>query len=375
VIVSDKLQQVIGEALASGEIGLQVAAYLDGELIVDECAGTTALGSTVPVDSSTLFPVFSVTKGVTVTALHLQAERGLVDYEAPIADYWPEYAAAGKARTTVADLLTHRSGLFQMPDGVTTELMCDWDWMIDHLAAEAPVFEPGTTTAYHSINWGWQVGEIVRRVDGLRRSFAQFVTDEVLGPLGISDVYLKLPESEIPRVAALTSEIPETPPNRLGSLAAPPAAAPIPEIFGRPDVWMSEIPGANGLMTARGVARMYAMLACGGELDGVRLLSTDRVEWCAQPRPNPYQPDIVSNTVRWIGRGGYWVGGSPHAEPIIGSSPRVVHHPGAGGSIAWADLDHRLAVAITHNRMFGVDVQRLPLMSIADAVREVAGIR
>lgn len=370
--MSGRLEQAIGEALADGEIGLQVAAFLDGDLIVDECAGTTGLNSTVPVTSSTLFPVFSVTKGVTVTALHVQAERGLIDYEARIAEYWPEYGVAGKSVTTVADLLTHRSGLLQMPAGVTTESMCDWEWMIDHLANESPVYPPGTTTAYHSINWGWQVGEIVRRVDGRRRSFAQFVTEEVLEPLGVGDVFLALPASEISRVATLTSEIAAIPPSRLGSLAAPPAAAPTPEIFGRPDVWMSEIPGANGLMSARGVARLYAMLAAGGELDGVRLLSRDRVEWCARPRPNPHQPDVVSNTVRWIGNGGYWVGGSPHAEPIIGSSTRVLHHPGAGGSIAWADLDRRLSVAITHNRMFGVERQRMPLMAIAEAVRDLS---
>jgi CubicO group peptidase (beta-lactamase class C family) len=255
--------------------------------------------------------------------------------------------------------------------------MCDWDWMVEHLAAQAPYFEPGTETAYHTINWGWPIGEIVRRTDRMKRSFADFVREEILEPLGVEHLHLRLPESEIPRVATLTSDmIPPPPENHLLALAAPPAAAPNPAVFGRSDVWMSEIPAANGLMTANAVARVYAMLSRGGELHGVRLLSEERVRSFAQPRDNPDQIDRVNNRIRVIGKYGYWLGGtSPHAEKIVGTGTHIIHHPGAGGSIAWADLDERLAVAITHNRMFTADVlppERQPLLPIADAVRRIA---
>jgi CubicO group peptidase (beta-lactamase class C family) len=152
-----------------GEVGIQVAAYLGEELVVDAWTGVADTVTGRPVEGSTPFPVFSVTKAVTATALHIQAERGLVDYNAPVGAYWPEYAANGKGKTTVRDGLMHRGGIPQMPEGVTPELMCDCDWMVHQIETYNPWFEPGTTNAYHVLVWGWLIGEIVRRTDPTHR--------------------------------------------------------------------------------------------------------------------------------------------------------------------------------------------------------------
>jgi CubicO group peptidase (beta-lactamase class C family) len=158
-----------------GEIGMQVAAYVDGQLAVHVWGGLADETTGKKVDGDTLFPVFSVTKAVTAVALHLQAERGLVDYAMPIAYYWPEFGAHGKGKATVYDALTHRLGVPIMPMGVTPELMCDWDWMVQRIADMRPLFEPGTKSAYMSYTWGWVIGEVVRRTDPKRRPFGTFV--------------------------------------------------------------------------------------------------------------------------------------------------------------------------------------------------------
>src|SRR5262245_63540829 len=157
------VQRAVDAAIRDGgEIGLQVAAYVNGELVVDAWAGLADETTGRRVDGDTLFPVFSVTKAVTAVALHLQAERDLVDYAMPIAYYWPEFGAHGKDKATVYDALTHQLSVPIMPLGVTPELMCDWNWMVQRIADMRPLFEPGTKSAYMSYTWGWRSEE--RRV-------------------------------------------------------------------------------------------------------------------------------------------------------------------------------------------------------------------
>jgi CubicO group peptidase (beta-lactamase class C family) len=358
---SPRIHAAMRESLARGELGVQVAVYKDSELVIEICAGVFDRETHSPVVADTLFPVFSVTKAITATALHIQAERGLVDYAAPIAEYWPEYGVKGKERTTVRDLLMHRSGAPQLPSDVTTERLTDWQWMTERLADETPIFEPGTTNAYHTISWGWLVGEIVRRSDGMRRSFGRFVREEICDPLRISDLYIGLPASEQPRVAQLVNGMMPGAPlgdesTALLARTMPAAAAAVPGVFGQAAVQAAEIPGAGGVMNARSAARVFAMLACGGELDGVRLVSESRLRSLLDPRPDTGERDRVSGTVRMIGVGGYWLGGeAPPGDVLYGSSHSVLGHPGAGGSNGWADLDSRVAIVICHNRMFNPD--------------------
>jgi len=377
------VQEAVNAAIREGgEIGLQVAAYVDGERVVDVWGGLADETTGRTVNGDTLFPVFSVTKAVTATALHIQAERGLVDYDTPIAHYWPEFGAHGKEKGTVRDALTHRIGIPQMPEGVTPELMCDWEWMVRQLADTKPLFTPGTKSAYLAYTFGWIIGEVVRRTDPKRRPFGRFVQEEICAPLGIESLWLGIPDEVEPRVAKLTNiprpapGAPGLPPEALIPIAIPPQVGVIQKVFGRPDVRRACIPGAGGIMNARSAARFFAMLANGGELGGVRLLSEERVRSFRVPRPNGEEFDPVVWRVLNLGMGGFWLGGeSPSAPPVVGRNPHTICHPGAGGSIGWADPDARLAVAICHNRMFDAPTpEGNPFVPIGNAVREALGV-
>lgn len=368
-------------------MGLQVAAYLRGELVVDVACGLADPTTGRAVDAETLFNVFSVVKPVTATALHIQVDRGLVEYERPIADYWPEFAANGKGTATVRDALTHRTGIPQMPEGVTPELMSDYGWMVKRMAAQTPIVPPGRS-AYHSISWGWIVAEIVRRTDPKERPFGQFVNDEICGPLGIDGIFIGIPDEVEPKVARLVNA---APPNENGPFGTRPAhrenllhlAIPATvglrqEVYGRPDVRRACIPGAGGIMNARSAARFFAMLAGRGELNGVRVISPEVWRLFTIPRSNPDEPDpVAGQPMSWLSLGGSYSNKypSPPWAPAIGSNPDAIWHIGAGSSVAWADPDAELAVAICHNRMFyPASAADNPFVPIGEAVREALGV-
>jgi CubicO group peptidase (beta-lactamase class C family) len=370
------LQRVLQTAIDRGERGVQVAAYLRDELIIDGWIGQADSRGTA-VTGSTLFPIFSVTKGLAATAIHLQAERGLLDYESPVAAYWPEFKANGKQDITVRQLLTHQSGLPQMPGGVTPERLQDWDWCVESIAALEPILPVGSS-AYASLSYGWLLGELVRRTDPGHRGFAQFTREDILEPLGINDFYVGMNGRQHERVAELvTTNTLRTDPPPLRELAMPPAVEP-GVLWNNPVLYDAVIPGAGGIANARSVARLFAMLAGKGTFGGRRILSEERVMACTEPRPNSGQLDPVLDQVPWIGVGGYWLGGpTPPAEPVIGSGVHTLASNGAGGSIAWADLDTGLAVAICHNRMFRISPplppDQHPFHEIGEYARSLVG--
>lgn len=369
------VQSLLDQLVADGrEIGVQVAAYLGDELMVDCWSGHAAPGGD-PVTADTLFNVFSVSKALTATAVHIQAENGRLDYDAPIARYWPEFAAAGKEKLTVAQVLTHCSGLMQLPADVTAEQMCDWDWMVSWLAAQPPLFEPGTQSGYQSMSFGWILGELVRRTDARRRPFGSFVREEILLPLGAPDFWLGLPAAQAHRVATLDdSAVQVAADGTLYRVTCPMQVDLMPEPFSRTAVQQACIPAVGGISNARSQAKLFAMLANGGEFQGQRLLSADRVAWFSTPRPD-FGPDPVFFGMQVpIGLGGYWLGGD---NPPISAprNPRAICHPGMGGSLGWADPDRRLAVAFCHNRMFDAytpDQDSRTL--VGDAIRAALGL-
>ena len=372
-IVQDAVDVAINEG---GEIGLQVAAYVGNEQVVDVWGGLADETKGKKVDGDTVFQVFSNVKAVTAVALHIQAERGLVDYYTPIADYWPEFGKHGKDKGTVYDALTHRLGVPLMPISVTPELMCDWDWMVGQIADMHPLFEPGTKSGYMAYTFGWVVGEIVRRTDPKERPFGEFIQEEICRPLEIDSLWAGIPDGVESRIAKLIngpSFAGSPPPDSLMTRAMPPQVGTSQEIFGRPDVLRACIPGAQGIMNARSEARFFAMLANGGELDGVRILSEDRVSTFHIPRP-PSDYDPVHGVPHKGTIGGFHRAGSP-GMGAAGNNPRMFGHNGAGGAIGWADPDHHLAVAITHNRMIPHGPpEDSPLTPIGTAVRRGLGI-
>lgn len=267
------VQRLIDELVASGrETGLQVAAYRGGLPLVDACAGEAHPGSAV--DGRTLFNSWSTGKGTMSALVHVLAERGLLDDTAPVAEYWPEFAAHGKQAVTLAHVLTHSAGVPQAPEGVTLADLADWDGMCARIADLRPQWEAGTATGYHALTFGYILGEVVRRVTG--RPIVQALREEITEPLGIADELLfGVPSAELPRVARLedgnwAAIVASRPAGSAFFEAAPPAIQPGPDLGNRTAYLTTDVPSA-GTMTARALARMYAALI--GEVDGVRLVS------------------------------------------------------------------------------------------------------
>lgn len=372
------VQAAIDAAIANGEIGVQVAAYLNGELVVDAFGGVADPATGRLVDGDTLFNVFSVTKAVAATAVHVQAERGLVDYDAPIATYWPEFAANGKDGITVRHALTHRTGTPQMPDDTTPQTICDWDTTCVAIANLTPILPIGKAPAYQSMSFGWILGEIVRRTDPQNRTFDRFVQEEIAEPFGVADLWLGAPDSVADRIATLVDDG-SSAPGPEGSLfvrSLPNSVRLIPEVFEMPTVRRACIPAVGGIFSARSEARFWAILAQKGALDGRRLLSEARVEAACRPRNGPVAPDpVYFNAVMALSEGGYWLGSQsvPFVYPV--GSPTAICCPGAGASIGWADPETGLAVAFCHNRMTRPTTGPAhPFAPIADVIRSSLGL-
>lgn len=373
-----------------GELGVQVAAYRGEELVADEWIGTADPETGRPVDGDTLFPVIAVTKAVTLTALHLQADRGLVDYQAAVAEYWPEFGCHGKQAVTVAHVLEHRPGIVT-PD-LSPEELVDWDRVVEALAASQLLYEPGARSIYSGYVQGFILGEVVRRTDPARRPLGVFVRQEITAPIGAGDLWLGLPPDQEGRVARLVSApslaAGQTPQANLRRRAVPPSLLPTADLYNRPQMHQACVPPSGGIMSARAGARLFALLANGGCTGGHRVLSEATIRACTVPRPDPGERTADSGVATWIGTGGYWLGGGPCSDPLFGTGRHTIGIGGqwrvgsgetparsaylcsGGGSIGWADTDTGLAVAIFHNRLSGqLAPDRHPFTAIADAVR------
>ncbi len=366
-----RIRTALARSTQLGEIGVAVAAYYKGKLIVNAAAGSADLESKVSAQTSTLWPVFSVTKGVTALAIHMQAERGLLELSAPVSKYWPGFAANGKQDITIEQCLSHRAGIPRMPTGVTPELMADWDWMVEQIANYRP-FSPGTCNAYHVLVWGWILGEVVRKTDPKKSGFNDYVREEICRPLGIEDFHLGVPDSELPRVAKLQGGNSFTIVDDYN--ISPKEVFPGSDVHNLRVVQQCVDPGAGAITTAEAVARISALIANGGSLDGVRILSQATVAGFNRFREGAYDADKVLMIPVWFGAAGYWLGGEIDAsDPLVGDHRDIVVSPGAGGSMAWADFRDCLAVAFCHNNMDSVAVMdhERTLAPMVRTIREI----
>ncbi|GIH80522.1 serine hydrolase domain-containing protein [Planobispora longispora] len=347
---------------ARGEIGAAVAVTVDGTTVADLWGGHADRARTRPWERDTLVNAWSTTKGIVALCVHMLADRGLLDLDAPVASYWPEFAAAGKRDLPVRWLLSHRAGLSGTREPTTGDDLLDWELMTSRLAAMEPWWEPGSRSGYHALTYGYLVGEVVRRIDG--RTVGRFLREEVTGPLGL-DFAVGLPESEDGRVAELVQEPPpagseqaeiyaQMHPAALAALANPLFGA---EGANTPAWRRAEVPAANGHGTARAVAALYGVMACGGSWDGRRLLSAEAVERAWQGQGSCV--DLV------LGAGfggeteialGYWLSG---ARGSYGPNPRAFGHDGYGGSFGLADPEARLSIGYVMNHM-GVQISDDP---------------
>ncbi|MEW2553164.1 serine hydrolase domain-containing protein [Streptomyces zhihengii] len=335
-----------------GELGAAVSVIVDGALVVDLWGGWADAARTRPWERDTLVNVWSTTKGPTALCAHLLADRGLLDLDAPVAFYWPEFAAAGKDKVLVRHLLSHRAGLAGLREPHSLDDLYDWDLTCARLAATEPWWEPGTRSGYHALTYGHLVGEVVRRITGVLPG--EFLAAEITGPLGI-DFAIGLPEEESGRVAELVqprsggaqaAAFAQLPPVAVAALANPGTGV----TAANTAPWRAaEIPAANGHGTARAVAALYGIVAGRGEHDGHRVLSEAAAERVREGQGACR--DLV------LGAGfaqetevalGLWLSG---ANGSYGPNPRAVGHDGFGGSCGLADPEAGLSLGYVMNRM------------------------
>ena len=370
----------------AGEVGAAVAVEVGGARVVDLWAGDADPdGADVPEGggrwrADTLAVMFSCSKGVTSPCLYLLVQDGLLDLDQPMAAYWPEFATEGKDRLTVRQALAHRAGL-PVVDGPTTRAdVLDWDTMTNRLAAQAPLWEPNSGYLYHSVTFGWLAGEIIRRLSG--QLPGDFLASRLTGPLGL-ELWIGLPESEHGRVARI---LPPTlsPDQAVANAAA--AANPAPpslaeeigersvslngglsrselllDVFGEPEILSAQFPAANGVATARSLARLYSCAVTGEDRLLTRESITDATR-TVSTGPSVFDVDDGFN----FGTG---FGLAVPEFPMLG--PRSFGHGGAGGKAAFGDDDAGIGFAYLNN-LFGTDPD-MRAWSLVDALRASLG--
>jgi len=338
----------VAEALAANidrgvDVGASVAVVLDGESVVDIWGGHKDVERTEPWERDTIVNVFSTTKTMTTLCALILAERGELDFDAPVARYWPEFDQAGKGSIEVRELLGHTSGLSGWSEPLAVQELADWERCTSLLAAQAPWWEHGTMSGYHAVTQGFLIGEVVRRITGT--SIGQFFSQTIAEPLG-ADFFIGLPPAADDRVAPLIPAAPED----LAKLRFPELGVRTlanPRIVGEvtAEEWWrrAEIPAANGHGNARSVAAIQSIVACGGEARGTRVLSEDGV--AAIFRQQSDGRDLVLDLPLRFGMG-YGL-----ASETMPMGPRTCAWGGYGGSLVVNDLDARITVAYVMNRM------------------------
>jgi CubicO group peptidase (beta-lactamase class C family) len=338
-----------------GEVGAAASVTVDGRCVVDLWAGHADQARTRPWSRDTLVNVWSTTKGLCAMCAHRLADQGKLDFDAPVAKYWPEFAQAGKGTIPVSALLNHKAGLAAIKAPLADTDLFSWEKVTTELARQEPWWTPGTRHGYHAITFGWLVGEVVRRISG--KSLGTYFRDEIAKPLG-ADAHIGIGPEFDARVADIIYAPEPKPgePNVLGELLKDTksvgyAALMNPSTIFSPETTNSrawrgaEIPGANGHANARALARIYGALARGGEVDGVRLFGPREIEQCYTEQSNS-QDAVLPITTRFsLG----FMLSQPAA--MMGPNPHTFGHPGAGGSLGFADPDAKVGFGYVMNQM------------------------
>jgi CubicO group peptidase (beta-lactamase class C family) len=357
-----------------GERGAAVVLYVGGRKVVDLWGGVADQRNGRSWLQDTPAIVFSVTKGVLAICAYQLVGQGRLDLDAPVVRYWPEFAANGKAATTVRMLLSHRAGLVALDRDLSFSDVLAGDPVVRAIEAQAPLWDPGTAHSYHTMTYGWLVGEVIRRIS--HKSPGEFLRSELSRPLGL-DLWIGAPESVIKRAAWLEPPMPDSDPVLGAVVAEWFASEPVAEragsmggafgfpltagqvTFNDPAIQRAEIPGANGMGTAESFARLYA--ACVSEIGGRRIMTSAQIDDALVVQSSGQQvfgpPD----------RGERWGTGfaldSPPAQPLLG--PRSFGHGGAGGELAFADDTYGVGFGYVNNRMGGIGDARATLLTAA----------
>lgn len=327
--------------------GASVAITIDGELVVDLWGGTANrdAGESLPWEQDTIINVWSTTKTVAALACLMLADRGEIDLYAPVATYWPEFAAEGKGDVAIRHIMSHTAGLSGWQEPITYETLYDSEKAAALLGAQAPWWEPGTASGYHAITQGYLEAEVVRRVTG--QTIGQFVAENITGPLG-ADFHIGTTAEHDSRVAHVIPppplQLPEMDP---GSVAFRTISNPVLDATRSWDIeWRrAEIPAAGGHGNARSVAQIHTPMACGGEANGVRLLSQKTIDAVFDEQCN--NTDMVLGVPLRHGIGF----GLASPETPISPNMRTCYWGGWGGSLAIVDLENRMSFSYVMNKM------------------------
>jgi CubicO group peptidase (beta-lactamase class C family) len=345
-----------------GDVGASFCATKDGEIVVDIWAGVADAETGKPWERDTIVNVYSTTKTMCALTALLLADRGELDFAKPVAHYWPEFAANGKAAVTVAQLMSHSAGLSGFKEKMAKDDLYDWEKVTSLLAAQAPFWEPGTAPGYHAMTQGFLVGEVVRRIAGV--TLGNLFRTEIAEALG-ADFHIGLPASEDHRVATL---IPPPPGQGIADMTDRPLTAnmasnpAINPLETRTRAWRAaEMPAANGQGNARSVAMVQTLVANGGVSGGKRILSEAGVRRALESQIQG--EDMVLGIPVHYGLG-YGLPGGQMPFP----NPNSCYWGGYGGSIVINDLDARTTFAYAMNKMAGTTVGDMRAFSLAMAM-------
>jgi len=345
----EAVRGALARNLDSGEeLGASIVLDIDGDIVIDMWGGFRDEARTVPWDEHTITNVWSSTKTVTSLAALMLVDRGQLDVDAPIAKYWPEFAASGKQDVLVRHMLSHATGVSGLDQPAVVEDLYDWEQATSRFAAQAPWWEPGTASGYHALNFGHLIGEVVRRISG--QSLKQFVAQEIAGPLG-ADFQIGAAESDWGRIAEVVPPPPlpfdfeaiglDSP--TVKTLTGPPVVA---ESANTPGWRRADIGAANGHGNARSVARVMSVVARGGEVDGVRLLGPDTVDLIFREQQKGV--DAVLGVPLRFGIG-YGLP-LPEILPYI-PDEKICFWGGWGGSMIIMDVGRRMTISYMMNKM------------------------
>ena len=344
----EQLSELLGANLDRGaDVGASVAVTVEGETVVDIWGGWADEAKTTPWERDTITNVWSTTKTMTFVSALLLVERGQLDFHEKVATYWPEFAQNGKADIEVRHLMGHTSGVSAWMQPVTVDDIYDWDKSTSMLAEQEPWWEPGTASGYHALNQGHLIGEVIRRIDG--RMLGDFFAEEIAGPLG-ADFHIGLDPSEFHRV----SNVIPPPPLPIDMTALDPDSVVVKTFTGpAPDAsvaWTDEwrqacIGAANGHGNARSVARIQAIVANGGSVDGVSFLSPDTIDQIFEEQANGVD-QVLGLPVR------FGMGYALHSEAVPHlPDGKYAYWGGWGGSSIVVDVDRKISFAYVMNRM------------------------
>jgi len=385
----EAVRDAFAQGQAKDEGGAQLCVYRHGTKVIDLWTGIDKVNNR-PFTADTITILMSCTKAVTAVCVHMLAQRRLIDYDAPVARYWPEFAAKGKAAITVRDILAHRAGLmgFDEETGIYGRDLFDWNRCTAALANMEPWWKPGSAYFYHALTFGYLAGEIVRRVSG--KTVGEFVAAEIAGPLKI-DLWIGLPPEQEYRVAPHI--IPAAQPSEeqcralFSSLGLDMSSRPVRSVFymittsaeglsiiNTREAHAAELPFGNGIANARALAKMYA--ACIGEIDGVRLLTRDTMERARESQIEGLTAPTALMPLAGQGQQRFGLGFElPRAiEPMLGAGS--FGHAGAGGRMAFAHPESGTAVAYVCNSMLwdGVSGPDRRWLDWTKALRDAIGI-